>query len=170
MGDFLFGLFLFFSYNYYRNNFTYPGALQLDSIIREKNECAQTVFFMTWARQKKPQMIKPLSAAYTKIAKDLKEQAAPVGLAWSMSLKKNPKLILHTKDGSHPNKYGTYLAACVFYATLTKQNPAGLSNAKIKEITPSTAAFLQKTAWDTVKNYRKISSNNKSIRDSRNGI
>lgn len=136
----------------------YTYAQKLVSEIQKTS--AKTVFFMTWARQKKPEMIQPLSTAYTKIAKQMKEQAAPVGLAWDLSLKGNPKLVLHSKDGSHPNKYGTYLAACVFYATLTKQSPEGLSNAKIKEISPETAAFLQKVAWDAVKDYRKKSSKN----------
>lgn len=136
----------------------YTYAVKLDSEIQKT--AAKTVFFMTWARQKKPEMIVPLSAAYTKIANQLNEQAAPVGLAWDLSLKRKPKLVLHSKDGSHPNKCGTYLAACVFYATLTGQSPVGLSNAKIKEISPERAAFLQNTAWDAVKDFRKKSTEN----------
>ncbi|MCF7955399.1 MAG: hypothetical protein K9M75_06325 [Phycisphaerae bacterium] len=132
----------------------YTYAEKLHSEIQKTS--AKTVFFMTWARQKKPDMILPLSTAYTKIAKQVKAQTAPAGLAWELSLKRKPKLILHSKDGSHPNKYGTYLAACVFYATLTGQSPVGLSNAKIKEINPETSVFLQTVAWDAVKAYKKI--------------
>ena len=134
----------------------YTYAKKFHSEIQKTK--AKTVFFMTWARKKKPEMIIPLSTAYTMIAKQLKEQAAPVGLAWDMSLKTRPKLTLHTKDGSHPNQNGTYLAACVFYATLTNQSPVGLSNAKIEMISPETAVFLQNVAWNTVKEYRKKSS------------
>ena len=41
-----------------------------------------------------------------------------MGVAWQQSLKDDPKLVLHAKDGSHPAPAGSYLAACVFYATL----------------------------------------------------
>jgi hypothetical protein len=34
---------------------------------------------------------------------------------------------LYVQDGSHPSPHGTYLAACIAYATVTGQSPVGLS-------------------------------------------
>jgi TolB-like protein len=35
-------------------------------------------------------------------------------------------MALWQDDGSHPSTAGTYLAACVFYAIVFRQSPAGL--------------------------------------------
>ena len=45
----------------------------------------------------------------------------PVGTVWA-SVKRDA---LWSKDGSHPSKVGTYLAACVFYAALFGESPEG---------------------------------------------
>jgi hypothetical protein len=39
----------------------------------------------------------------------------------------HPDIDLWQTDGSHPTQAGTYLAACVFYASVFRQSPAGLS-------------------------------------------
>jgi hypothetical protein len=44
---------------------------------------------------------------------------APVGLAWAQALQREPGLELWAGDGKHPSKLGSYLTACVFYASLT---------------------------------------------------
>lgn len=116
---------------------------------------AKPVFFMTWAREHKPEMTGQLDAAYTQMARELNAYVAPVGLAWAASLKANPEIKLYAKDQSHPTVYGTYLSACVFYATLTGQSPVGLSNAGLQEITAEHAKSLQETAWKTVQEYVK---------------
>jgi len=42
---------------------------------------------------------------------------APVGIAWRNSIQADSTLDLFATDFSHPNLYGSYLAACVFYST-----------------------------------------------------
>ena len=81
-------------------------------------------------------MIEPLDQAYTQMGRQLDAFVAPVGRAWAASLKANPDISLYDDDGSHPNVYGTYLTACVFYATLTGLTPVGLGDADLKQITP----------------------------------
>jgi len=44
---------------------------------------------------------------------------------------------------------GTYLAACVFYATLTGRDPRGLGDGGLA-VGADDAAFLQGIAWETV--------------------
>lgn len=52
---------------------------------------------------------------------------APVGPAWSTTVKTHPELSLWQEDGSHPTERGTYLAACVFYAVVFHESPDGLT-------------------------------------------
>lgn len=126
-------------------------AIKLDAKIKEQG--ARPVFYMTWARQKKPEMIEPLDQAYTQMGRQLDAFVAPVGRAWAALLKANPDMNLYVEDGSHPNAYGTYLAACVFYTTLTGLSPVGLSNAGLEEVTPQQALALQEAAWKAVQAY-----------------
>lgn len=52
---------------------------------------------------------------------------APVGAAWQTAVAQKAFPALWQDDGSHPTVQGTYLAACVFYATIFRQSPMGLS-------------------------------------------
>ena len=60
-------------------------------------------------------------------------------------------------DKSHPNATGTYLAACVFYATLLDANPVGLpgkilhGDKVLADIPDDQAKRLQEIAWAAVK-------------------
>ncbi len=112
---------------------------------------AKTVFFMTWARANQPEMIEKIAKAYDGIAAELGAVAAPVGRAWQKALAENPKLKLHAADKSHPNAHGTYLAACVFYATFTGRDPRSLAGGAPRSITTADRRFLQRIAWETVR-------------------
>ena len=89
---------------------------------------AQPVLYLTWARKYSPEMQDTITKSYTNAGTELKAEIAPVGVAWQMALKKSPELSLYQKDESHPNILGSYIAACVFYTTLFKESPIGLSN------------------------------------------
>ncbi len=125
---------------------------------------AKTLLYLTWARQNAPQNQSLLTKAYMDIANELHIQVAPVGIAWQQALKTRPNLILHQDDGSHPNPAGSYLAACVFYATIYQKSPEGLpahiASALVDDsnvlqsgevnLNSSEALFLQQTAWQVV--------------------
>ena len=104
--------------------------------------------FMTWAYQHDPSMIKPLERQYNALAKDLNLKLVPVGSAFSRALTLRPTLKLHAKDGIHPSRAGTYLAACVFYAALYNESPVGLSYTM--DLPDKTVRFLQRIAAQTV--------------------
>jgi hypothetical protein len=132
-----------------------------------KKAGAKTIFYLTWARQNAPEKQALLTDAYQKISKELNAIVAPVGVAWEIALKKNPQLALHIQDKSHPSPMGSYLAACVFYATIFRKSPIGLPaqiignqmdvSGKIKEgpaselvsLNPADAKLLQQIAWET---------------------
>jgi len=97
-----------------------------------------------------------LNGAYFDIANELKATVAPVGIAWKKALVADPNLVLHQPDKSHPNPTGSYLAACVFYATLFDKSPVGLPSTLKKgsrllvQVAPDEATTLQEIAWQTV--------------------
>lgn len=142
-------------------------ARRFDAEIKKAG--AKTIFYLTWARQNAPQTQTALTSAYLSVGKELDDLVAPVGIAWESALKSNPQLPLHIEDRSHPNPAGSYLAACVFYATIFGKSPEGLSGhitgtvidhtGKFSEtpgdlvnLSKSDAAFLQKIAWEITQN------------------
>ena len=145
-------------------------ARQFDAEIKKAG--AKTIFYLTWAKQNAPQTQATLTDAYLSIAKELNAIAAPAGIAWQTALKARPDFALHIEDKSHPNPAGSYLAACVFYATLYGQSPDGLparitgtivdhtgkvsdAQGELVNLSKEDAAFLQKIAWQTVQQFRK---------------
>jgi hypothetical protein len=97
---------------------------------------AEPIFFLTWAhRYGWPEngllgyssMQAAVDDGYVAIASEQRAVSAPVGDAWSPLLDREPQADLWQSDGSHPTIEGTYLAACVFYATIFGQSPRGLA-------------------------------------------
>lgn len=121
-----------------------------DAEVRQRG--AKTVLYMTWARRHEFNRQAELAEAYLSLGKQLGCIVAPVGTAWASALSANPSLVLHDRDNSHPNMAGSYLAACVFFATLFGQNPVGLRTRDVGAgaVGEETAAILQKVAWTTV--------------------
>lgn len=114
-----------------------------------KKSGAKTILYMTWANKNEPENQAAISKAYEELAQDLNAELAPVGNAWKAALAANQHLTLHVIDQKHPNAAGTYLAACVFYATLYGKSPEGLPG-KIGGLTDKDARPLQAIAWKTV--------------------
>jgi len=104
---------------------------------------AEPLFYMTWARERLPQDQAFISDAYLRAARETKSSVAPVGVAWERVRRIFPSIELYDSDGSHPSPAGTYLAACVIYATLFHQSPEGLPSKFPKE--------LQSIAWWSVR-------------------
>jgi hypothetical protein len=57
------------------------------------------------------------------------------------------------KDGIHLNETGSYLVGCVFYATLFREDPAGLPTEPYGNITPVAAKAIQETVWKVVREH-----------------
>lgn len=122
-------------------------ARKLDGEIRKQG--SKTLLFMTWARANTPEKQETVGKAYLDLGTELKARVAPVGLAWAKALTADQQRELHQADKSHPNPTGTYLAACVFYATLYGQSPEGLPG-KIGGLSDPEARKLQTIAWQVV--------------------
>jgi len=141
---------------------TYPYAAVLDSLVRISNPCTETVFYMTWGRKYGDAqncaiyppictfdgMNNRLWESYKEMADDNRGIVSPAGIAWKRSREADSTINLWSGDNSHPSVAGSYLTACVFYATMLRKNPVGLSYTA--GLPANQAAFLQQIAHTTV--------------------
>lgn len=118
---------------------------------------ARTALYMTHAyvkphRQASAAMAGKTAELYVSVGNEIGALVIPVGLAFEEAYRRRPGLRLHQDyDGSHPNLEGTYLAACVVYASLYGRSPLGNPYDYHGRIARDTAAFLQEVAADTVR-------------------
>ena len=149
---------------YTTDHFMLPAASLLDAKIHTASPLATTLFYETWGRQNPgtwcwgswcspaflgfDAMQDALTASYQTAAASVGGEVAEVGEAWRLFFQENPGLGLHAADGSHPNKYGSYLATCVFYAKVFGASPVG--NTFLGGLGPAQAVVLQDVAARTV--------------------
>ena len=104
-----------------------------------------------------PQMIKDIKKMYIDAGNDNNALVIPVGIAFENSYLKNPDIKLHKHyDGSHPNLLGTYLAACVVFASITQISPKKVDYSYFNKINDADKKFLQQIAHETVENFYEI--------------
>lgn len=120
---------------------TYPYAKILVDSIKANHSCSEPMFYMTWGRKNGDAsncaayppictysgMQARLKDSYLEMAKDNSGSVAPVGEAWKTVRDSVPSIDLYQPDESHPSTAGTYLAACVFYASIFHNSPIGSS-------------------------------------------
>ena len=134
-----------------------PYVAQLADDVRRAG--AQPLLFVTWAHRTGDRrnvkddtyawMQERVDAGYWNAARKTRSALAPVGVAWAEALARRPQLNLWAADGTHPSRAGSYLAACVFEALLTRRSPVG--NAFRDGLDPALARFLQHVAWETAR-------------------
>lgn len=120
---------------------TYPYARKLDSLVRANNPCTETMFYMTWGRKNGDAsncpfyppictyegMQQRLRESYMQMTDDNNAVVTPVGVAWKVVRDSLPAIDLYISDESHPSQHGSYLVACVFYASIFHKTPMGSS-------------------------------------------
>lgn len=120
---------------------------------------AKTALYMTHAyvapnKDASPDMIRKVEDMTVSAANEAGALVIPVGLAFEEAYRQRPGLQLHkTYDGSHPDLIGTYLAACVVYASLYGKSPVGNAYDYYGKVDKETAAFLQRVSWETVQKF-----------------
>ncbi len=139
----------------------FPYATRLVEESRKANPDTSLIFYMAMAHRNGDPANQHISSelltyegaqrrinrSYLKMAQDNQALVAPVGEAWWVVREEQPDIALYA-DNTHPNPSGTYLAACVFYATLFQSPCTGA--AVPRQVTQPIAEFLQKTADDVV--------------------
>jgi hypothetical protein len=135
----------------------YPFAQALSQRVRATSPHARIAFYQTMARRNGDVQTFPdlpeahtyegmqrrINASYAEMAKANHGLLVPVGAAWEKARKQNPALPLYADD-VHPSLIGTYLAACVFYATVFGESPVGAAHPP--GLDDASAALLQKLA------------------------
>ena len=150
------------------------GAVTLNEMIEDTG--SETMLFMTWGRRAGDSTISWLYPDFSTMQDELEQGyidyrdnlssvdrpvwIAPVGLAFkhihdeivsSGGTPTNSGTLfydLYSSDGSHPSLSGSYLAACVIYASITGDNPVGLShttslsNSRVLELQQAAAATV----------------------------
>jgi hypothetical protein len=110
-----------------------------------KSAGAKTVLYMTWARRNAPESQQAITEAYRSIGRELGATVVPVGVAWQRFIGKHDSPVLHDRDQSHPTLAGSYLAACVFFATLFEESPVGIAG-EIPGLSEAERLLLQNAA------------------------
>lgn len=136
-----------------REMLMFPPATALDQLDRKIG--ARTVLFMTWSYRNGDRPAYPsdtywtmqtrLIQGYGELRTRLGAAVAPVGMAWRDAVTERPGVDLWAADGRHPNRAGSYLAACVFYALLTGRDPQG--SRYTAGLDPSEAYWLRSIAF-----------------------
>lgn len=124
-----------------------PYARKLDSIVSVYNNCAETIFYMTWGRKNGDAynctfyttsyswphfctyeaMDSVIRMRYTMMADSNQAIVSPAGAVWHFIRTYYPDIELYDADESHPSPAGSYAVACTFYTTLFKKNPELIS-------------------------------------------
>jgi hypothetical protein len=137
-----------------RNTQMAPAVRTLEEKARSQG--AQTVLVVMWASTGAVDEVglaqfaaeqAQITAGLQQLVQDLDVLLAPVGPAWEKSLRQRPELGLWGGDNQHASPAGTYLMACVLYATLYQQSPVGLRFTA--DLPEETALFLQEIAEET---------------------
>lgn len=135
-----------------------PYIIQIADSINANNDCSDILMYMTWGRENGDPQWLPISTfdgmnerlrlAYMRMADSVQGSVSPVGSAWKYVRDNNPGIGLYNADESHPSLEGSYLAACVFYASVYRKSPVGASF--ISTLSQADADVLQAAAALTV--------------------
>ncbi len=134
----------------------FPYARILDEKV--KSAGGQTAFLMTWApkdgkkegfkKQSCQELQSVVAENYMTISDELDDLVIPAGIGFMRCADSYPEIELWDEDGYHPSPAGTYLTACIVYATVYQESPENCSY--IADLDTELAGKLQEIAADVV--------------------
>jgi len=133
------------------------AVVAFDRAIRKAG--GKTALYMTSGYVKPHRLagtnaLREIEKLYVSVGNKVGVLVIPVGLAFEEAYRQRPGIKLHMEhDGLHPDLPGTYLAACVVYASMFGRSPVGIPYTYHGRIDSDTAAFLQKVAETTVRRF-----------------
>jgi hypothetical protein len=137
--------------------YIYPAIIGLKDLIVSNNRDTQILFFMDWAmkdsviwNQQKydySDFQKMIRDGTLLVADSLNLKVAPVGWAWKQVVENRPDIELYEIDRGHPSLKGSYLQACVYYASIYLDS---INVPYYRSIPQEEAEYLQNTANKTV--------------------
>jgi len=113
------------------------GGFALYSLIKQYNQCAVAMPYMTWGRKNGDAsncisfpvmctyqgMDTTIRNSYLNLTDFINGEVSPVSVVWNYLRQNYPGIELYQSDESHPSTAGSYAAACCFYTTLFKRDP-----------------------------------------------
>ena len=132
-------------------------AAELQSVISASG--AETALYMIHAYVKPhprfdPKMDERIEHDYVSTGNAIGAFVIPVGLAFRKAYARRPDMELHKAfDGTHPSLLGTYLAACVVYASIYEKSASEIEYDYFGAIDEEDAVFLRAIADDTVREF-----------------
>jgi len=130
---------------------------EFSEVIRKRG--GQVALYMSHVyvpphKRAKPENMRLTEAHYLAAGNAVNALVIPVGLAFEEAYRRRPDMKLHKDyDGTHPDLVGTYLAACVVYASVYGKSPVGNAYDYYGKVSREDAAFLQQVADDTVRKF-----------------
>jgi hypothetical protein len=105
-------------------------------------------------REARPENLPLTAQHYADAGNEIRALVIPVALAFDEAYRRRPGIVLHADfDGSHPSLLGTYLAACVTYASVYGKACKGNGYNYYGRIKADDVAFLQDVGDDVVKRF-----------------
>ena len=115
----------------------FPAAEYLVNFIRDNNDCAIPLFYMTWGREEGDTqncdnwppvctyegMQELLTNNYLEACDLNTSWCAPVGVVWE-DVFLGTSIDVFDEDGSHPSLAGSYLAASTLFVAMFGENPS----------------------------------------------
>lgn len=126
-------------------------AISLIKNLQERK--TKVIILMPWAENYSIEDSKTLFSLHQNLARETSSLLAPVGTAFIIAKKHEPKIKLFLEDGIHPSAHGSYLTAAVLVSTLTRQNSIGQKQLGLKSISKAEGLYLQKVASKVIKDY-----------------
>lgn len=98
-----------------------------------------------WPESYRREALTDVIVSYRLAARDARARLFPAGEAWFRAWQCNSRLGLYGKDGFHPSRMGTYLAALVVYGRLFK-TPVDANALRFRGARPKVSRLLQASA------------------------
>jgi len=125
----------------------YPDMFPDFLTMQTKVTAGYETFQRATSTEERPVRIAPAGLAFEHIFKSLPGNASADGTDFSR---------LYEEDGTHPSIEGSYLVACVVYATMTGHDPRQLSTGNGPlEVPESRRQALREVAYQTVQDYNQ---------------
>jgi hypothetical protein len=106
---------------------------------------ARPALYMVWPESERSAVFDDVAASYTRAAEAVNGLLYPVGEAWQLAWRRDPRLALYGPDGFHPSPIGTYLAALVMFQQISGRSVLG-SPSPLPSIDAATVRVLQESA------------------------
>jgi hypothetical protein len=125
---------------YFTDHPVYPALQTLRAKINSNSESTRMIYCLPWAYEDGMTWYQDWTDTYSDMqmeiynntlaySDDIGFTVAPVGVAWKTVLEEKdfPLHYLHVSDWNHPSLRGSYVMACVIYATVFQEDLTGVT-------------------------------------------